>query len=107
MKRSLGSSRSHSSSKCSKYFVSSSNECTFSRGSEPLFWAQSSQNGQPVSGEKCHAIISRTCASSWEAASEGFIKFAIRPQPEPARRRERALLRDQSTCQWWLCSEPA
>ena len=34
------------------------------RGSQPAFAAQSSQNGQPVSGSKCQAITSRTQASS-------------------------------------------
>src|SRR5687768_2031899 len=33
-------------------------------GFQPAFAAQSSQNGEPVSGEKCHWIISRACASS-------------------------------------------
>ena len=34
------------------------------RGSQPAFSAHSSQNGQPVSGLKCHCINSRTHASS-------------------------------------------
>ena len=32
----------------------SANDLTSRRGSQPALRAQSSQNGQPVSGEKCH-----------------------------------------------------
>ena len=51
-------------------------------GFQPAFLAQSSQNGEPVSGEKCHCMISRTCASSfsWAAlmvAESGFISDFI------------------------------
>src|SRR4051794_14196649 len=34
-------------------------------GFHPDFLAQSSQKGEPVSGEKCQRTISRTCPSSW------------------------------------------
>src|SRR6266436_3255278 len=37
-------------------------------GSQPARFAQSSQKGEPVSGEKCQATISRTCASSFSRA---------------------------------------
>src|SRR5262249_61534240 len=37
-------------------------------GFQPAFLAQSSQKGQPVSGEKCHCTISRTRASSFSWA---------------------------------------
>ncbi len=45
------------------------------RGSQSDCAAQSSQNGHPVSGSKCHATISRTCASS---ASLAAVAFACR-----------------------------
>jgi len=35
-----------------------------SAGLQPASLTQSSQNGHPVSGEKCHFTISTTCASS-------------------------------------------
>src|SRR5262245_58682583 len=42
----------------------SAKDFTSLRGSK-FFFTQSSQNGEPVSGEKCHAMVSRTLASSW------------------------------------------
>src|SRR5947207_12595581 len=56
-------SRSHSSWKCGKR-SRSSNVFTSLAGFQPAFFAQSSQNGLPVSGEKCHFTISRVWASS-------------------------------------------
>src|SRR5687768_2934066 len=61
--RRTGPPRSHSSSKGGN-FERSSYDCTSRRGSQPAFAAQSSQNGQPVSGLKCQTISSRTLASS-------------------------------------------
>src|SRR6059036_1340774 len=57
-------SRSHSSWKCGNR-DRSANDFTSFPGFHPAFLAQSSQNGQPVSGEKCHCTTSRTCASSF------------------------------------------
>src|SRR5258706_2286006 len=42
----------------------SAKDLTSTRGSQPDLFAQSSQKGLPVSGEKCQSTISRTCASS-------------------------------------------
>src|ERR1700760_4453582 len=60
----------------------SSKQVPSSAGSQPAFLAQSSQNGEPVSGEKCHCTISRTCASSFSwadlmVAESGFISDFI------------------------------
>src|SRR5688500_14258603 len=60
-------SRSHSSWKCGKRFMSAKERISL-RGSQPDFLAQSSQKGQPVSGEKCQLMISRKCASSFSWA---------------------------------------
>ena len=48
----------------------SAKDWTSLRGSK-FFFAQSSQNWQPVSGEKCHVMISRTWASSCVFACSG------------------------------------
>src|ERR1700677_1430193 len=74
---SFGKSRSHSSWKCGKRRMSAK-LFTSVAGFHPAFFAQSSQNGVPVSGEKCHCTISRTWASSFSCAAlmvveSGFI----------------------------------
>src|SRR5882724_3001269 len=74
---SFGRSRSHSSWKCGKR-SRSAKHFTSVAGFQPAFLAQSSQNGVPVSGEKCHCTISRTWASSFSCAAlmvaeSGFI----------------------------------
>src|SRR5262245_48407311 len=61
--RRTGPPRSHSSSKGGN-FLRSRKELISRLGSQPSFVAKSSQNGQPVSGLKCHSTTSRTCASS-------------------------------------------
>src|SRR6266404_2571954 len=74
---SFGRSRSHSSWKCGKR-SRSAKHFTSVAGFQPAFFAQSSQKGVPVSGEKCHWTISRTWASSLSCAAlmgaeSGFI----------------------------------
>jgi hypothetical protein len=53
-------------------FFQAAEALTSAAGFQPAFLAQSSQNGEPVSGEKCHCTISRTWASSfcWAAAAD-------------------------------------
>src|SRR5882672_8358694 len=60
-------SRSDSSAKCGN-LSRSAEEWISLRGSK-FFFIQSSQYGQPVSGLKCHWMISFKCASSWDCAA--------------------------------------
>src|SRR5215208_6778068 len=62
IQRVTGPPRSLSSSKWPN-FARSAYFWTSFRGSQPACLAQSSQKGEPVSGEKCHLMVSRTCAS--------------------------------------------
>src|SRR4051812_48025653 len=104
IQRLTGPPRSWSSWKWSKR-VMSANDFTSLRGSQPAFFAQSSQKGEPVSGLKCHCIMSRTWASRRSRAcrtlgsEDGFICSAARtaakgkPVRPPRRRNERLALR--------------
>jgi hypothetical protein len=47
------------------------------RMSMPHSFCLSSQNGQPVSGEKCHWTMSRTCASSLSRASRALVSIEL------------------------------
>jgi len=74
--RSFCSSRSQSSSKCGKSAMSSI-VLIFAIGSNAFFCAHSSQNGDPVSGEKCHFTISRRCASSFSFAAAALLLMSL------------------------------
>src|SRR5688572_14304146 len=65
------------------------NELISLRGSK-FFFAQSSQKGHPVSGLKCHWMISFKCALSWSCAAlmaVGSTVMLMRVVIEPQRRR--------------------
>src|SRR4051812_570099 len=74
--RRTGPPRSQSSSKWG-IFLRSANALTSLRTSMPQSFCLPSQNGQPVSGLKCHWTVSRTCASSFSCAARALDSIEV------------------------------